>query len=213
MRIRTKENVGSALPEPDWDRIWEDDASRPLLIFKLYARLRKRSYRRLLSGLDLKNRSIIELGGGSGQLASLVGRQCQAAVTLIDNSRRAIEFSRKFKISGLNYLFGDMFELKGNYDLVLSDGLVEHFRGDKLAKVIRLHIELVKKGGHIVIFVPRDSFFVRRFLSLKGAYEKKYGREEFLQVLKDNGLHVRKTVRDFHMFGGLCVPIKDSGIK
>lgn len=213
MRIRKNENAGSALPDPDWDKIWKDDSSRPLLIFKLYARLRKRSYRRLLSELDLNNRSMIELGGGSGQLASLMGREFQAAVTLIDNSRQAIEFSRKFKISGVNYLFGDMFELQGSYDLVLSDGLIEHFRGGELAKVIRLHTELVKEGGHIVIFVPRNSFFVRRFLSLKGAYEKKYGREEFLQVLKDNGLHVIKTVRDFHMFGALCVPLKDPGTK
>jgi 2-polyprenyl-3-methyl-5-hydroxy-6-metoxy-1,4-benzoquinol methylase len=211
MSAPVKMDAGKELPDPDWDEIWKDDCSRPLVIFKLYARLRKRSYRRLLSGIDLENKNIIELGGGSGHLTSLVGRDLQAAVTLIDNSRQAIEFSKKFKISGVNYLFGDMFEHRGSYDLVLSDGLIEHFRGAELSKVIRLHSELVKDEGHIAVFVPRNSFFVRRFLSLKGAYEKKYGLEEFIRALKENGLEVKRTVVDFHMLGALCVPAKHSG--
>ena len=173
MRDPKKAGTARELPDPDWDEIWKEDSTRPLLIFRLYARLRKKSYRRLLSGIDLKNKDIIELGGGSGQLASLVGRECRARVTLIDNSRQAIEFSRKLKVVGVNYLFGDMFEHLGSYDLVLSDGLIEHFRGRELERVIRLHSKLVRSAGHIAVFVPRDSFFVRRFLSLKGAYEKK----------------------------------------
>lgn len=196
------------LPDPDWEKIWEEDSSRPLIIFKLYARLRMRSYRRLLSGMPLQNKEIIELGGGGGQLASLVGREYHAKVTLIDNSRQAIEFSKKLKVSGVNYLFGDMFEHRGSYDLVLSDGLIEHFRGEELAKVIRLHAKLVRAEGRIAIFVPRDSFFVRRLLSLKGVYERKYGFEEFTRVLKENGLEVRSTTSDFHMHGALCVPVK-----
>ncbi len=213
MSASEKMNAARELPDPDWEEIWREDCSRPLFIFKLYARLRVRSYRRLLSGIDLKNKEIIELGGGSGYLTYLAGRKWKAAITLIDNSRQAIEFSKKFGIAGVNYLFGDMFHHQGSYDLVLSDGLIEHFRGAELSRVIRLHSELAKEKGQIAIFVPRKSVFVKHFLSLKGAYEKKYDLEEFVRVLEENGLRARKVVRDFHMHGALCSPVERPGIE
>jgi len=45
------------------------------------------------------------------------------------------------------------------FDMVCSFGLIEHFRGALLEKLVRIHDDFVKPGGHLVIAVPNFTGF------------------------------------------------------
>ncbi|MFH1402818.1 MAG: class I SAM-dependent methyltransferase [Candidatus Altiarchaeota archaeon] len=192
------------LPEPDWDAVWGRNLGKNLTVFRVYSGLRFRSYRRLFSGLDLEGRGVLEIGGGTGQLGSMLGREFKCNVTLIDDSEEAFRFHSRFGIKGVDYVRGDVFRHEGVYHLVYSDGLIEHYRGAKREDLIRRHSLLCGEGGYTAFFVPKKSFFVDMFLTLRGYYEEKYDVDGITSELEENGLEVLKTVEDFHMIGVLC---------
>jgi len=80
--------------------------------------------------------------------------------TLVDYSKNALELSkRKFEENNIynqKFIFANVlgFKTKEKYDIVHSGGLIEHFSGSELNKIIRKHVELCKKNGLIIIMVP-----------------------------------------------------------
>jgi len=198
------DGCNKASPDPNWDEIWDRNCRKSLIIFRIYSVLRARSYRELFTGLDLEGKDVIEIGGGSGQIGHMLCKEFKCRMTLIDNSDGAFRFHSKFNISGVNYIRGDVFDHKGVYFLVYSDGLIEHFSNDKRTDMIMRHALLCSDDGYIAFFVPKKSFFVDMFLSLRGFYEKKYTMEEIILELIEKNFKILKTVEDFHMVGVLC---------
>ena len=102
----------------------------------------------------------IELGSGRGDLSVLLARR-GAKATLFDANDRALQLAKsRFDRLGLraDYLQGDMMGrlegLAGKYDVVLSSGVIEHFRGEDRTRVIATHYEVLRAGGLAVISVP-----------------------------------------------------------
>ena len=191
--------------KPDWGKFWlRSPLTRSKTYFKLYTRFRLRAYLRLLKNLDLSGKTTLELGGGSGYLSKLLSKKKGTKPLVVDNNREAYEFCRKIN-SEIEYFCQDMFKHRGKYDLVFSDGLVEHFYpGKEREGVIALHKKLLKKGGQCIIFVPKKSWLVRKFMSMKNEYEEKFTLEQLKKEAKSAGLRILAGTSDLHMVGILC---------
>ena len=148
-----------------WDRIWRragsaaagadvpgTDSADP--------RWRRIRQTLLEAGLDLRNLRTIELGSGRGDYSSLLAA-AGAAVTLLDVSPVALEAAReRFDRLGLSAEFvqADLFRLPshlvGAFDVALSFGLVEHFRGGRQVAVVRAHARVLRPGGLAFVSAP-----------------------------------------------------------
>ncbi len=145
----------------------------------------------------------VELGAGSGKMSILMdilGGQ----TTLIDYSENMLRKAREMH---------DFFECKpeilmenalalpaslcGQYDVVMSFGLAEHFLGEERSAIFHSHHYLAKKHGMVVICVPnvfgicyRLSHGIRKVLGKwpKGLPEVPFTRKELKNIASKVGL-------------------------
>jgi cyclopropane fatty-acyl-phospholipid synthase-like methyltransferase len=100
----------------------------------------------------------MELGSGTGYNSYNLAKEFKVSkVTLVDSNKTALAASKKrFKNLKVELINDDVMELKkiGKYDLVHSQGLIEHFQGSNLNKIISIHANYVKKGGYLLLFYP-----------------------------------------------------------
>ncbi len=189
----------------DWKEFWAACSPLKMSFWKLYERYRCMSYIRILEKIDLNDKTMIELGGGSGYLLGLISLRKNASPLVIDNSNEAYEFYKKSGAKlGVKYIKKDMFKHSKKYDVVMSDGLIEHFHKKERAKVIALHKKLMKKSGFCIIFVPNNSWLVRNTFVFKDGYEKKFSTDELKGEAEKTGLKVIDSISDMHMTGVLC---------
>jgi 2-polyprenyl-3-methyl-5-hydroxy-6-metoxy-1,4-benzoquinol methylase len=128
----------------------------------------------------------IELGGGTGQLSYLLYQNnLVGQVSVIDSSPSAICYMIDYyndmgvKENEYRLLKGDIFHYGGRYnnkfDIVLSSGLIEHFKGSRLKEICNIHKLLSEK--YIIVVVPYDNERNRTF-SLTDECKKKYGYQK-----------------------------------
>ena len=148
---------------------------------------------------------IIELGCGTGyhtlQMTKLFPVD---KVTLVDFNPNVLNAAQK-RLSGLNcekeFLLRDLFalDLTEKYDIVHSQGLLEHYTPDEQQKLICLHRDLLTPNGIAVILVPTPSLPYRLW---RGFLEKLHlwiypdetaiSEEEFSTALESSGLEILK---------------------
>lgn len=95
----------------------------------------------------------------------------------MDNCLLAVERFQKKDIKGESFL-QDLTEdvdnkLEKKYDLVFSVGLIEHFRGNEIQRLIRTHFKLCKKDGIIIISVPTPTAqyrIIRKVMEYAGVW-------------------------------------------
>jgi 2-polyprenyl-3-methyl-5-hydroxy-6-metoxy-1,4-benzoquinol methylase len=116
---------------------------------------------------ELRGKKLIELGCGTGLISAKLA-EFGADVTVVDQSREALRLAKKnFKVLGCKgkFLRTDVFDLDGKksreYDIVFSEGLVEHFYKEKRQKIFDLHSNLAKDGGTVFIAIPNKHSFAR----------------------------------------------------
>lgn len=101
------------------------------------------------------NSKILEVGCGNGNLLEkFYGKK----IIGIDISPIAIKMSKKKKKNSLT--IGDIFNLNFNentFDLVFSNGLIEHYL-DQTEQIIREKYRVAKKGGYIVSIISNNKF-------------------------------------------------------
>lgn len=144
----------------------------------------------------------IELGSGRGDLSVLLARQ-GAQVTLVDRSERALDEAReRFDRLSLaaRFLKGDLLlgdrRWTGGYDVSLSVGVIEHFKGEARTRVLNMHADVLKPNGLCVVSVPHARCLPYRFwksyLELRGWWpyglEIPYGKAELHRRAVDAGL-------------------------
>jgi 2-polyprenyl-3-methyl-5-hydroxy-6-metoxy-1,4-benzoquinol methylase len=115
-------------------------------------------YKRLLGDYDFRRKRVLEIGCGTG-MNSILMAKAGARVTFLDNSQEALDIvSRnldKFGLKGelvCQNAFHHGFE--GEFDLVHSEGVIEHFREEYRQGILDAHSKALKKGGRVVILVP-----------------------------------------------------------
>jgi cyclopropane fatty-acyl-phospholipid synthase-like methyltransferase len=163
-------------------------------------------YKRFLDNLKIENPSILELGCGSGEITARILKRYGGSATLIDNSKEAIKVAKSnFKKHGLDarIVYTDLFSLKikEKFDIVHSEGLIEHFTGKKRNEIVKIHRRYVKNDGVVIISVPRPSWYYKfwRFYLEKRkkwyyGFENPLDKKELKSILEKNGLKVLKSI-------------------
>lgn len=157
-------------------RYREGDAAawdRPIRETELYDPARQDVYNfidetkvRYLRPLLPPGGNAIEVGAGSGRLLIRLGQERPYRLVALDYAPYSVRAVREnLRRSGLrgDALFGDALSLpfaEGSFDVVLSGGLLEHFR--EPAQVIREMVRLLRPGGLFYAdIVPRKTSLYR----------------------------------------------------
>jgi len=104
---------------------------------------------------------VAEVGCGTGTF-SLTLALLGADITLIDADEDALSAAKKsYGLYDLNpnYITGSVVDpvpdsLKGQFDVVISVGLAEHFIGEERERCIQFHKDLLREDGIVYIGVP-----------------------------------------------------------
>jgi len=104
--------------------------------------------------------SVLDAGSGSGFFSSyFISRGCN--VSVVDFSEEALSLTRKnTQDKAKQYIKGDMLEhaflkdYEGKFDVIFTDGLLEHYSREDQDSIIRNLISLKKKNGCLINFAP-----------------------------------------------------------
>lgn len=126
-------------------------------------------------------------------------------VTLLDNNQEAFRLYRTLSGHG-TYVCADAFayQPEAPFDSVFSDGIIEHFHAPERAALLRVHRELVSCEGAVVIFVPKDTWFIRNVFKMRGGLELKYTFPRLEAELRAAGLTPVARAEDWHVIGVTC---------
>lgn len=138
---------------------------------------------------------ILELGGGNSCFANQIclSNKVQQydiidnnvlAVEMFDNQNLSVEH-KAYCINLLNIENSDC----EKYDFVYSIGLIEHFRGDDIKKVIKQHFDRCSVGGTVLISFPTPTkkyLLVRSFMEKCGVWQFNDEKPIRFDEVKDN---------------------------
>lgn len=199
-----------------WDRLW---ANR---VTSFYPRLpashiidnfiRRQLYfnaiDNLLGSFSLEGKDIIELGSGTGSISFYLAQSHKArTVTLVDFSEKALARAKiKFCPCPVTKIQEDLLNLspKQNYDFVHSTGLIEHFAGKDRLLVVKKHVQCVRPGGLVMIWVPIFSLAfkpigrINRHIGIK---EIPFTKNELRLLCRESGLEIIKEGKS--IFGAI----------
>lgn len=183
------------------------------------------AYKHLAKEVKLHNPSILELGSGTGANSLLLAHLLKARkVTLVDFNQEAIKISERL-FDGLaipvEFLNEDIFnlDLDEKFDLVHSEGLLEHFQGEERERVFQKHVEYCKRSGFVMLFYVEKSiqniphFLVREYNKVMGTWmcvdEVPIFRCEVQHLCQRFGLKILKEHRSpwLHEAGILAMKI------
>ncbi len=163
-------------------------------------------YEILLGGMNLKGKRILEIGCGTGINSVLMARM-GARVTLLDSSKEALSIAKglldSFSLDA-EVLHGDAFsyDFGKEYDIVHSEGLVEHFSGRRRQEIFDIHAGAAKRNGRVVIIAPNSGclpyrigkFFAERTGTWVHGTEYPFAKNEFVFRMKKSGLRLERVV-------------------
>ena len=183
-----------------WSEIWKSVED---------ARFRGETYRwffykALLGDYDFRNKRVLEIGCGTG-INSVLMAKAGAHVTLLDSSQEALGIAKKllgkFSLEG-ELVRRDAFYhgFEGEFDLVHSEGVVEHFKGEYRQAIMDAHSRAAKKDGKVLIIAPNmkcPPYRLGKFLAEKtGTWiygnEYPYSKKELAFRMEKSGLSVQK---------------------
>lgn len=172
----------------DWEKFWK---TIPKPVDTLYRFYIWNQYKKFLNQISKKNIKILELGCGYGLNSLKILKTYGGEATLVDSLNFAIEKAKIF-FSKYDYrvlfLNKDVFDLNINreYDVVFSEGLIEHFYGAEREQLIKIHLNATKKEGHVMIFFPTKSRIYNWFIAFLDLIGVKIDEEP---VLPDDFKH------------------------
>jgi len=198
----------------DWDKY-----HRRVRISQRFLWLVWQAYANLLKGFSFNGPiKIAELGCGTGyhtmQMTKIYPTK---KVTLIDANQSVIADTEK-RMASLKcekeFVLADLFNFdhKEKYDIVHSQGLLEHYTPKEQRRLIRLHRDLLAPRGIAVILVPTPSLTYRTW---RGLLEKlnqwiytdevALSKTDFIRQLEDSGLEIMK-IQGCHLteIGAVC---------
>lgn len=178
-----------------------------------------KAYLDLLNGVHFRQPvKVIELGCGTGYNTLQIAKLFPVSkVTLVDANPNVLAIAEK-KLSRLKcekeFLLQDLFslDLTEKYDIVHSQGLLEHYSLEQKRKLIRLHKELLTTDGVTIIIVPTPSLayrFWRGTMEMMHLWlypdETAIPKAEFTAGLEYSGLQILK-IKKYHLMelGAIC---------
>ncbi len=199
-----------------WNEYW----TKVKFLQKIYDLLQKehfKEYEKLIIASGLKEFGFAELGAGSGAMSDMIQKRFCAHGSLFDNSREAFALfkqSRAGQNKKLSYFVKDIKSLDGKeqFELVFSDGLIEHFTGAERQAVLKKHFEITKKDCYTIVFAPRKSLkYDSVFPAMKATglwcfgFEEPMTMQELEEETEKAGFFAVKKTRGFWENGVLAV--------
>ena len=157
-----------------------------------WQRQREAAVLRILAG-DIKGRAVLDLGCGAGFYASRMADAGARKVVAVDASPAMIAAITDLRVERL---MGDAatITLDRRFDVVVLAGLLE-FVTDPIAVLTNARRHL-KRGGRIVVLVPRQNFagrLYRRFHRRHGFTVSLFDRVCFARMTKQVGLALLRS--------------------
>jgi ubiquinone/menaquinone biosynthesis C-methylase UbiE len=146
------------MPVPEartWDSFWR----RPRPVEEVYGN-DGRVARNLSDVLDPKGKRVLEVGAGTGR-DSLSLASSGAEVYQLDYSMEALRLAREVASRAgapVRLLGGNALALpfrKGSFDVVVHQGLLEHFHAPEAARLLAENVRVLKPGGYLLVDVPQ----------------------------------------------------------
>ncbi len=139
---------------PDWSFLLAADLEHKL--HSHWSRMVWRAFEKFIP----QGCRLLEIGCGSGKLCVQAGRYREAGAFGVDVDRRAVDYAgrladfvgvpRRFCVtSGFALPFAD-----GAFDVVLSEGVIEHFSPALTGQMVAEHARVCRAGGRVLIAVP-----------------------------------------------------------
>ena len=161
-------------------------------------------YRRLLGNYDFQGKRVLEIGCGTG-INTVLMAKAGAKVTLLDSSKEALGIAKKlldkFSLDG-ELVRRDAFYhgFESEFDLVHSEGVIEHFKGECRQEIVDAHSMAAKQGGKVLIIAPNmkcPPYRIGKFLAEKtGTWiygnEYPYSRKELELRMRKSGLALER---------------------
>ena len=164
-----------------YDGIWTDLSQSG---YRAQQHFKNRMYviSSFISGMNLDNPSILEVGCGFGVLSKELSRF--GCVTGMDLSPKGIEIARQnnpgitfFHGDVLNYEFGD-----DKYDIVVNSEVIEHIPREDRQRFINVLADRLKPGGYLVLTTPNKD--VSDGISTFQLIEEHFTRSELMCLLE-----------------------------
>lgn len=155
--IARKQKKKKRRPYHEWDEFWKEKS----ITNKVIDFARVRYYNRCLADILLqktdKNTDLMEIGCGTSSLLLTLSEEVKS-LTGMDVSENALRISMKKAdeagIKNISFINDDFIytKKKKQYDIIWSQGLIEHFEDSK--KAVEKHLSFTKNGGYTMISVP-----------------------------------------------------------
>ena len=153
---------------PDlWNDLWNREISPKEDAYNLTREERSIRFQRIEKAIldrfrGFEGLNVIEIGAGAGTNAALSAKR-GATVTVLDYSEMALERSREFfERNGLtaDHICADALDLPDDllnrFDVSMSFGLSEHFKGKQRLLINKSHLDVLKEGGLTFVSVPNS---------------------------------------------------------
>ncbi|ODS33894.1 MAG: dihydroxyhexaprenylbenzoate methyltransferase [Candidatus Scalindua rubra] len=176
-----------------WDKRWEgsEETERVTILSRLMFKAKKKILVKAINDLEIK--TVIEVGCGLGYTLEVFmekGFDCIG----IDVSNHAISVCKK---KGLNVVLSKVEDVTEKYDLVSSDGMLEHFLN---FEPYAQHLMRISNNYVLLIQPNHDSFLGKTFVYLaelfrgdENVFEYNYRIKDFIAVFHKNGFEIIKN--------------------
>lgn len=165
--------------------------------FKSFTRgLIDNRYAKFLKNINLKNKAILDIGCGRGEVLSYCLKNgCEKAVG-IDFSKDALDIAREFNRDNPGVELIEMeardMEFKNEFDVVFLLDVIEHIPDEEMQLVYSRVYAALKEGGMVVLNTPlfNSSYDIdeTNYMSpVKGMHCNKQTKEKLRDDLKRNG--------------------------
>lgn len=187
-------------------KYWDDgylrsDRGEALPDLQDFRRLPDRRLMDAIEKLDLRGKSVLELGAGDSNILLILSHRWQSVSTCVGldySSAGCASLTRRARALGVDVsvIHADMFsppaDLTRRFDVVYSVGLVEHFT--QLEHVLAAKRQFLAVGGTMFTVIPNMSGIIgnltKRFNRSVYEIHNPHNMESFLQGHKRAGLEV-----------------------
>ncbi|MGH9431951.1 MAG: class I SAM-dependent methyltransferase [Terriglobia bacterium] len=182
-----------------WEKsVWKNQRPRQLVLYRDCDFERVRLLRRIAPG---RNARVLEVGAGGSLILPYLAKREGFRVTGIDYSSGGCRLlAENFRVLGASgdIVCDDFLQSSirsGQFDLVYSLGLIEHF--DDLQSVVRAHLNFVKPGGMLLTASPNLQGFygtmLRRLAPALLARHRIFGPAELRDAFRSAGAETVQT--------------------
>lgn len=183
------DGIQNSAPEV-WDKRWKGSEIRERITFlgRLIFAVKRRGIRKILNRITVN--TMVEVGCGLGHTLS-VYQEAGINSTGIDISRHAIAVC---KAKGLNVNLRALEEISEDFELVSSDGLLEHSldfekQAEQLMRISLKYVLLIQPNHDS--FPGKTLVYLSELIKKEGnVYEYNYRIKDFIKIFAKHGFQI-----------------------